>query len=613
MYKVDFEKPIHVYFMGIGGISMSGLAEILLQEGFTVSGSDMKESEITEILKNLGARIFIGQKAENISDDIDLVVYTAAIHADNPEFVEVKRRNIPMLTRAQLLGQIMLNYKYGVAVSGTHGKTTTTSMLSYVLLEAQTDPTISIGGMLDAIGGNIRVGHSDYFVTEACEYTNSYHAFHPYISIILNVDADHLDFFSGIEEIADSFKTFAEILPDDGLLVVNGDMKYYEHVTKDLHCNIITFGMNAGNDYSATDITFDEEGHPTYTLVVKGEKQDQIKLHATGIHNVMNSLSVIAVADFLGIDRKYTIAGLARCSSAHRRFEHKGITENGVKIVDDYAHHPTEIAATLAAAKNTPHNELWCIFQPHTYSRTKALLDEFGQALATCDHVLLADIYAAREQDTGLVSSKDVCDKINANGGKVISCATQEVIYTKAIPNRYAKILYEFAKERHIGMVTYKDNQVITGTDTDGYMEFEARLNHMELCQVDDFLKVVDFDMIKCLMTAEPEVAEQYEKELAALVSPDLNVFRSEPYFIEITVKGVDKAESIARLLEHIDMKREQCICCGDGFNDKTMVEYAGVGVAMGNAQQVVKDVADYVTASCDEDGLVEVIKKFVL
>ena len=264
------------------------------------------------------------------------------------------------------------------------------------------------------------MGHSDYFVTEACEYTNSYHAFHPYISIILNVDADHLDFFSGIEEIADSFKTFAEILPDDGLLVVNGDMKYYEHVIKDLHCNIITFGMNAGNDYSATDITFDEEGHPTYTLVVKGEKQDQIKLHATGIHNVMNSLSVIAVADFLGIDRKYTIAGLARCSSAHRRFEHKGVTENGVKIVDDYAHHPTEIAATLAAAKNTPHNELWCIFQPHTYSRTKALLDEFGQALATCDHVLLADIYAAREQDTGLVSSKDVCDKINANGGHAI-------------------------------------------------------------------------------------------------------------------------------------------------------------------------------------------------
>ena len=172
MYKVDFEKPIHVYFMGIGGISMSGLAEILLQEGFTVSGSDMKESEITEILKNLGARIFIGQKAENISDDIDLVVYTAAIHADNPEFVEVKRRNIPMLTRAQLLGQIMLNYKYGVAVSGTHGKTTTTSMISQVLLCGHEDPTISVGGILKAIGSNIHVGDSDLFITEACEYTN---------------------------------------------------------------------------------------------------------------------------------------------------------------------------------------------------------------------------------------------------------------------------------------------------------------------------------------------------------------------------------------------------------------------------------------------------------
>lgn len=420
MYKVDFHKPIHVYFIGIGGISMSGLAEILLQEGFPVSGSDMRESEITKILESLGAKVNIGQTAENITDDIDLVVYTAAIHQNNPEFVEVTRKGIPMLTRAQLLGQIMLNYKYGVAVSGTHGKTTTTSMLSYVLLEAQKDPTISIGGMLDAIGGNIRVGHSDYFVTEACEYTNSYHAFHPYISIILNVDADHLDFFSGIEEIADSFQTFAKLLPDNGLLVVNGDMKYYEHVTDGLTCNILTFGMNDGNDYRAQDIVFDEEGHPTYTLVVKGEKQDRISLHATGIHNVTNSLSVIAVADFLGIDRKDTISGLARCSSAHRRFEHKGVTENGVKIVDDYAHHPTEIAATLAAAKNTPHNELWCIFQPHTYTRTKALLDEFGKALAACDHVILADIYAAREKDTGLVSSKDVCNKINENGGHAI-------------------------------------------------------------------------------------------------------------------------------------------------------------------------------------------------
>lgn len=420
MYKVDFNKPCHVYFMGIGGISMSGLAEILLKEGFHVSGSDMKASDMTNKLKELGAEVIIGQVAENIKDNIDLVVYTAAIGKDNAEYIAACEKNIPMLTRAQLLGQIMSNYKYSIAVSGTHGKTTTTSMMSHVLLSADTDPTISIGGILDVIGGNIRVGSSEYFVTEACEYTNSYHAFNPYISIILNVDADHLDFFSGIEEIAASFKTFAEKLPDNGLLVVNGDMEYTDFICRDLKCDINTFGLKAENMYSASDITFDEEGHPTYTLVVNGEKKDRISLHATGIHNVSNSLSVIAVAMRLGIPMEHIKAGLYSCSSAKRRFEHKGITKNGVIIVDDYAHHPTEIAATLSAAKNTPHNELWCVFQPHTYTRTYALLDEFSKALSVCDHVLLADIYAAREKDTGMISSKDLCDGINKMGGNAV-------------------------------------------------------------------------------------------------------------------------------------------------------------------------------------------------
>ena len=224
MYQIDFKKPIHVHFIGIGGISMSGLAEILLKENFQISGSDAKSSDIVDNLMEMGAIINIGQCAENITDDIDLVVYTAAVHADNPEYAACVEKNIPMLTRAQLLGQIMNNYKYSVAVSGTHGKTTTTSMLSQVFLDADVDPTVSVGGILDAIGGNIRVGQSDYFVTEACEYTNSFHSFFPYISIILNVDADHLDFFSGIEEIIESFHTFAKNLPDNGTLVVNGDM-----------------------------------------------------------------------------------------------------------------------------------------------------------------------------------------------------------------------------------------------------------------------------------------------------------------------------------------------------------------------------------------------------
>ncbi len=202
---------------------------------------------------------------------------------------------------------------------------------------------------------------------------------------------------------------------------------------------------------------------------------------------------------------------------------------------------------------------------------------------------------------------------LSFNGGMVIECAAGRVVYQKTIPNRYAKVLYDFAKKRKIGMVTYDGNRVVTGTDTDGYMEFEARLNNMEICKVDDFCGYVDFDMPKCLMTAEPEQAEVYEKELRDMLSPELNVFRSEPYFIEITTKGVDKAESVARLLDVLGMKREQCICCGDGFNDRTMVEYAGIGVAMGNAQDVVKEAADYVTASCDEDGIVEVIKRFIL
>ncbi len=420
MYTVDFNKPCKVYFMGIGGISMSGLAEILLQRKFKVYGSDIKESEITDMLKSLGAVINIGQVSENITDDIDFVVYTAAISKDNEEYKTVIEKNIPMLTRAQLLGQVMNNYKYSLAISGTHGKTTTTSMMSHILLNAQTDPTISIGGMLDAIGGNIRVGNSEYFVTEACEYTNSYHAFNPYISIILNVDEDHLDFFSGIDEIVESFKTFAEKLPDDGLLVINGDMEHKDRIVSDLKCRIITFGLNPDNDYSAKDIEFDSEGHPTFTLVKNNTASERIALHSTGIHNVVNALSAIAVSEFLGIDMKNIKAGLLACTSAKRRFEHKGVTKNGVIIVDDYAHHPTEIEATLKAALNTPHNELWVAFQPHTYTRTYALLDRFAEALKICDHVLLANIYAAREKDTGLVSSKDLCDKINSLGGNAM-------------------------------------------------------------------------------------------------------------------------------------------------------------------------------------------------
>lgn len=415
MYQIDFNTPIHVHFIGIGGISMSGLAEILLKENFRISGSDAKGSDIVDSLIAMGAIINIGQCAENITDDIDLVVYTAAIHEDNEEFAACAVKDIPMITRAQLLGQIMNNYKYSVAVSGTHGKTTTTSMLSQILMEADVDPTISVGGILDSIGGNVRVGQSDYFVTEACEYTNSFHAFYPYISIILNVDADHLDFFSGIDEIIESFHTFATNLPENGTLVVNGDMDCLPRVTRGLNTNILTFGMNDTNKYYPIDIEADEKGHMNYTLMIDGTPQERVHLNIGGTHNISNSLAAIAVADLLGIERTSTLAGLACFGGAHRRFELKGTLGN-VTVIDDYAHHPTEIKATLTTALHTPHNELWVVFQPHTYTRTHALFEEFADALKGFDHVILVDIYSAREKDTGLVHAKELAARIKESG-----------------------------------------------------------------------------------------------------------------------------------------------------------------------------------------------------
>lgn len=412
MYTIDFKKPMHVHFIGIGGISMSGLAEILLEEGFQISGSDMKASAMTDKLASLGASIMIGQKASNITDGIDLVVYTAAIHPDNPEFCAVKEHGIPMLTRAQLLGQMMDNYKNPIAVSGTHGKTTTTSMLTHVLLAAKKDPTISVGGILDAIGGNIRVGKSDILVTEACEYTNSYHSFNPVISIILNVEEDHLDFFSGIEEIRESFRTFARKLPKHGLLVVNGDMDCTDFIQEGVAADIVTFGITGKNlTYSAANISYDEQGNGSYDLVENGQITDHINLHVNGIHNIMNSLSVIAVARRLGIDSEDIKKGLLSFTGTKRRFEYKG-ERNGFTIIDDYAHHPTEIAATLNAAKKYPHNEVWTVFQPHTYTRTMAFLDEFAEALSISDHVIVTDIYAAREKDLGQVHAKDIVERM---------------------------------------------------------------------------------------------------------------------------------------------------------------------------------------------------------
>ena len=410
MYKINFDKPIHIHFIGIGGISMSGLAEILLEEGFTVSGSDSKESPLTKKLESEGAVIHYGQCAENITDTIDCVVYTAAINRSNPELMEAVSRKIPMLTRAELLGQLMKNYDTPIAVSGTHGKTTTTSMISHILLAADLDPTISVGGILKAIGGNIRVGKSETFITEACEYTNSFLHFFPKISVILNIEEDHLDFFKDLEDIRHSFHQFAGLLPADGTLVINGEIENYPEIYEGLNCNVVTYGTADTFDYSAADIAYDDKGFVSFELIKHSERKGRIQLSVTGDHNVSNALASIATAELLDIPMETIQKGLLSFSGTDRRFEYKG-TFNGVTVVDDYAHHPTEIAATLKAAQHYPHENIWCVFQPHTYTRTKAFFNEFAEALSHTDHLVLADIYAARETDTLGVSSEALAEE----------------------------------------------------------------------------------------------------------------------------------------------------------------------------------------------------------
>ncbi|MDO4475974.1 MAG: UDP-N-acetylmuramate--L-alanine ligase [Lachnospiraceae bacterium] len=425
-YQIDFSHPVHVHFIGIGGISMSGLASVLLGAGFPVSGSDAKASALTDSLAQAGAQIMIGQSADNIREGYGLVVYTAAIHPDNPEFKKAVELGIPMLTRAELLGEIMHNYNMSVAVAGTHGKTTTTSMVSAIALCADLDPTISVGGMLNLIGGNLRVGHSETFIAEACEYTNSFLSLTPKVAIILNIDADHLDFFKDLEDIRRSFRLFAERIPADGTLIINGEIERLEELTEGLACQVVTYGT-PDSDYRPVQVEYDESGFGSFELVRRGESLGRFRLQVPGAHNVSNACAAIAVGELMGSSIDAIAGGLLSFGGTARRFDRKG-EKNGITIIDDYAHHPTEIAATLKAAANYPHREIWCAFQPHTYTRTAALMDEFAQALSLADHLVLADIYAAREVNTIGVTSGDLCRKLTEAGADAVYLPTFEQI-----------------------------------------------------------------------------------------------------------------------------------------------------------------------------------------
>lgn len=413
MYTIDLNTPIHVHFIGIGGISMSGLAEILIKRNFTITGSDVGVNKNTQKLTEQGAVITKGHMAENITDAIDLVVYTVAVKDDNVEIQAAKQLNLPIINRATLLGQIMDGYKDSVAVSGTHGKTTTTSMVAHILDESGTDPTVSVGGILPLIDGNIGVGHSSYFVTEACEYYDSFHHFRPEVAIVLNVEEDHMDYFKDIHQIRRSFNTFLMNMKEGGRIIIHQDIEALEQITQNTNAIVTTYSAsNTEADYYASNISYNELGHPSFTIIHNGQAVTDISLSVPGLHNVGNAIAAFIVGVHFELDQAAVTRGLKAFGGTHRRFQYKG-SLGGVSIVDDYAHHPTEIAANIQATKHMAIGKLWIAFQPHTYTRTIAFLDEFAEALAGADHVILLDIYsAAREIDTGEVHSKDLQKKI---------------------------------------------------------------------------------------------------------------------------------------------------------------------------------------------------------
>lgn len=404
---MTLSKHKNIHFVGIGGISMSGLAEILKSMGYNISGSDNKKSDRTKRLESIGIKVYIGHKSDNISENTDLIVYTNAVHEDNDELIEGKKRNIEIIDRAELLGTLMKEYKNPICIAGTHGKTTTTSMLSVIYLTADKNPTISLGGILSTINGNYKIGSNEFFIVESCEYCDSFLKFNPHCAVILNVDKDHIDYFSDINQIYDSFRKFALKIPEKGFLVINNDITNINKITDNLKCRVITFGTNNDAMWYPENIVVDHNGNYSYDACLNGKTIYKIKLNVPGKHNMLNSLSACCIAFEYNIEPRLVELGLYNFTGTDRRFEIKG-KYNNAAIIDDYAHHPNEIISTIEAAKQHHINNLWCVFQPHTYSRTKALLDDFSKSFDKADYIILLDIYPAREIDTGEVHSKDL-------------------------------------------------------------------------------------------------------------------------------------------------------------------------------------------------------------
>ena len=400
-------------------IYMCGIAEILINWGFKVIGSDGVSSNITQMLEDKGVKVFIGQKAENITDDIDLFVYTAAIKEDNPERVEAKRRNIPMIERGEFLGELTKLFKYTIGISGTHGKTTTTSMVSCIFLQAKMDPTIQVGSLLKQIEGNYRVGKSDYFIIEACEYCDSFLNFKEHCALVTNIDNDHLDYFKNIDNIIKSFKKYVAMLPKDGYLIVNKDDENAMQIVDSTEAQVITYSISGGAMVVGKNIKIFDDGCGEFDLYQQDNLLGTISLNVPGIHNVSNAVGACALALAYKIPFESIKKGLEDYRGASRRLEYKGKFK-GAKVYDDYGHHPTEIKATVDALKNTIYNKSWVIFEPHTYSRAFEHKESFAKSLAPFDNIIVMDIYAAREVNTYGITPDDIVKEIKPLNSNVI-------------------------------------------------------------------------------------------------------------------------------------------------------------------------------------------------
>ena len=399
------------HLAGIGGVSMSPLAEVLHGMGLTVQGSDMNESPAVEHLRSLGISVSIGHAAENLGE-CDFVIRTAAIHDDNPEISGAVTRGIPVFERAQAWGAIMKGYRNALCISGTHGKTTTTSMATHIFMAAEKDPTVMIGGTLELLHAGYRVGNGDTIIAESCEYCNSFLSFFPTVAVILNVEADHLDFFKDLADVERSFRAFAELVPDRGFVVANRDDSGARETLAGFARPVFWFSLSGADaDCHAANIVW-TDGLPSFDIVIRGETYAHVALNVGGEHNIMNALAAASGAYLLGLPGKAVAQGLATFHGAGRRFEKKG-EYRGAAVYDDYAHHPGELHALLTMARKLPYNRIVCAFQPHTYSRTHALFDEFVEELKLPDVVILAEIYAAREQNDLGISSADLAAKID--------------------------------------------------------------------------------------------------------------------------------------------------------------------------------------------------------